>query len=148
MAMLDVRKQFKDVWYRLDNLIGQYAKQAGVSVTTLFVLELLLESDEPPTQKILCEKLFLPKQFVNSIIKSLWEAEYVELKEARDRRNKKVILTPKGNAYAHQILDPFNRADEQAWSGFSDEELMSFNEALVKYERAMDEWLQAKFPPA
>jgi len=137
--MHDVRARFKQVWYRLDNLIGQYAKNMGINITTLFVLELLAEENEPYTQKILCEKLMLPKQLVNSIIKTFWEQDYVELKEAKDRRHKNIRLTPKGKAYAESILTPFHSADERAWGTFTDAELNAITASLEKYEKAMEE---------
>jgi len=137
--MHDVRARFKQVWYRLDNLVGQYAKNMGINITTLFVLELLAEETECYTQKILCEKLMLPKQLVNSIIKTFWEEGYVELKEAKDRRHKNIRLTPKGKSYAESILIPFHMADQRAWDTFTDSELNAITASLEKYEKAMEE---------
>ena len=140
--MHDVRTRFKQVWYRLDNLVGQYAKDMGINITTLFILEMLAEDGEVYTQKILCEKLMLPKQLVNSVIKMFWEQGYVELKEAQDRRHKNIRLTPSGKEYADSILAPFLSADERAWDTFSDEELTAITSALEKYEKAMEENLR------
>ena len=140
--MRDVRTRFKQVWYRIDNLISQYAKSVGISLTTLFVLELLAEDEELYTQKAICEKLMLPKQLVNTIIRAFWEQGYVELKEAKDRRNKEIFLTPKGREYADSILIPFHTADERAWDTFTDAELATFAAALEKYEQAMEKSLR------
>jgi DNA-binding MarR family transcriptional regulator len=137
MAMHDVRTRFKQAWYRIDGLYNQWAKNLGINITTLFVLELLAESDELYTQKNICEKLLLPKQFVNAIITSFWKQGYVELKEAHDRRNKNIHLTPKGRAYAESILKSFEAAEEHAWDSFTDTELADFTAALEKYEKAM-----------
>jgi len=139
--MHDARNRLKQIWYRLDNIVGQYAKNVGISITTLFTLELLADGDGPYTQKILCEKLMLPKQLVNSIIKTLWEQGYVELKEARDRRHKNILLTASGRAYAESILTPFHSADERAWDMFTDAELMTIAAALERYEQAMEKSL-------
>jgi len=136
--MHDVRTRFKQVWYRLDNLVGQYAKNMGINITTLFVLELLAEEDGLYTQKILCEKLMLPKQLVYSVIKTFWEQGYVELTEAKDRRHKNIRLTTSGKAYAESILVPFHSADERAWDTFTDAELTAITMALEKYEKAME----------
>jgi len=139
--MRDARNRLKQVWYRLDNIVGRYAKNIGINITTLFILELLTEESEPLTQKILCERLMLPKQLVNAVIKTFWEQGYVELNEAKDRRHKQIRLTVSGRAYAESILTPFNSADENAWSTFTDEELMLVVNALEKYERIMEERL-------
>jgi len=142
--MHDVRARLKQVCYRLDNMIGQYAKNIGINITTLFILELLAMEDEKYTQKDLCEKLMLPKQLVNAVIKTFWEQGYVELKEAADRRHKIIYLTHSGRAYADSILTPFNLADERAWDIFTDSELTSIATALERYERAMEENLRSK----
>jgi len=139
MVMHDVRTRFKQVWYRIDNLINQYAKNAGENITTILVLDMLADEKELYTQKEICEKLMLPKQLVNLTIKTFWEQGYVELKEAKDRRNKKIHLTESGKVYAESVLMPFQAADEHAWSTFTDVELAAFTAALEKYERAMEE---------
>jgi len=142
--MHDVRARFKQVWYRLDNVFSQYAKNAGVSLTTILVLDMLVDEKELYTQKEICEKLMLPKQLVNLTIKTFWEQGYVELKEAKDRRNKKIHLTESGKVYAESVLMPFQAADEHAWSTFTENELAAFTAALEKYEKAMEESLQIR----
>jgi len=145
--MHDVRNRFKQVWYRIDNLFNQYAKKSGANLTTILVLDMLAEGNEPHTQKEICEQLMLPKQLVNIIIKTFWEQGYVELKEAKDRRNKKIHLTESGKVYAESILAPFQAAEERALGTFTDTELGIFAAALEKYEKAMEENL-LDFPQA
>ena len=58
----------KEMWYKMDCLYDLYAKSAGLNLSTIFVLQILRDSAETYTQKDICEKLGLPKQFVNSII--------------------------------------------------------------------------------
>ena len=137
--MVEIRNRVKQVWYRLDSVVGLYAKGKGINVTTLFILECLAEEDELYTQKILCEKLMLPKQLVNAVIKSFWEQGFVDLKEAKDRRHKNIMLTEKGKEYAESIINPLNEADERAWDRFSQEELINTAELLEKYAKAMEE---------
>ncbi|MCL2363641.1 MAG: MarR family transcriptional regulator [Defluviitaleaceae bacterium] len=140
--MQDARARFKELWHRIDTLFNAYAKKQGINFTALLILELLTEaahdSAAPPyTQKALCEKLVLPKQLVNALINTFREQGYVELREARDRRNKEIRLTISGQAYAKSIIEPLDAADEQAWQTFNDNELAIFAAALEKYERTM-----------
>jgi len=130
-------KRFKEIWHRIDIHYNRYAKKVGLNFTAMLVLECLVEAPEFFTQKALCEKLVLPKQFINTIITSFWEQGYVELKEAKDRRNKKIHLTEKGKAYAHSITKPLDDADQAVWADFSEEESEIFMRALEKYEQAM-----------
>jgi len=117
----------------------------GVNFVTILALQLLYESARLYTQKEVCEKLGLPKQFINSVVKSLWEQGYVQLKEARDRRNKKIILTDAGKDYAVLVLKPLDDAETAAWEGFSDEDLVTFTGTMERYTKALGEALRC--PP-
>ena len=146
MDMQDVRARFKELWHRIDTTFNLYAKKMGINFTAMLILELLCEAAEDPaippyTQKILCEKLMLPKQIVNAMINTFREQGYVELREARDRRNKEIRLTESGQAYAKSVVEPLDAADEQAWQAFDDKEIQIFSAALEKYERTMTELL-------
>jgi len=138
----DALAKFKETWHRVDKLFNAYAKSKGINFATLIILEFLYDEGGTYTQKDLCEKLALPKQFVNSIMKSLWEQGYVELKEAKDRRNKKIILTQNGRLYAGEILRCLQDAENMAWESFSDDEVIAFFGAMEKYEKSFERILK------
>ncbi|MCL2397189.1 MAG: MarR family winged helix-turn-helix transcriptional regulator [Defluviitaleaceae bacterium] len=123
----------KEAWYKVDGLYDFYAKSVGLNLTNILVLELLSDPTEIYTQKDVCEKLGLPKQLVNSIIKSLWEQRHVELREARDRRNKDIIVTDNGMEYIIGILKPMEDAEAVAWSSFSAEEIANLAKIMEKF---------------
>jgi DNA-binding MarR family transcriptional regulator len=137
------QNEFKEWLHKIDNLYTLYAKSVGLSFIAILVLEYLCDSSETHTQKAICEKLELHKQYINSIIKSFWEQSYVELKEAKDRRNKEIILTSTGKIYAEKILKPLQEADEKAWESFTDEELAVLANALKKYEQSFESILKS-----
>jgi DNA-binding MarR family transcriptional regulator len=128
----------KEAWHKMDCLFNSYAKSKGLNFPTVLVLQLLHDSTEVYTQKDICEKLGLPKQLVFSIIKPFWEQGYVELREAKDRRNKEVIITEKGMEYAVSILQPLEEAEANAWANFSDEELIKFVKTMSEYVDAFE----------
>ena len=123
----------KEAWHKLDSQYELYAKSVGLSFTTVLVMQILHDSKEMYTQKDFCEKLGLPKQLINSIITSFWQQGLVQLKEAKDRRNKYIIVTDKGKDYFKSVLNPLEEAESAAWEDFSDEELISFIKTLEKY---------------
>jgi DNA-binding MarR family transcriptional regulator len=108
----------------------------------MLVLEFIYDTEENYTQKDLCDKLMLPKQVINSIIKSFWEQGYVELREAKDRRNKEIILTAQGKKYAKSILHPMQCAESKAWECFTEEEIIAFVEMMEKYEKSFEQILR------
>lgn len=135
--------RFRRAWHKVDDLFNAYTKSFGLSADALLILELLSESGESYTQKDLCDKLSLPKQLVNSIITSFWEREFVELKEAADRRSKKIILTDRGKIYADEAQKYIEYADSKAWEGFTDFQIAAFTAAMEKYEENLRNAIRA-----
>ena len=129
----------KKSWHEVDALYNLYAKSRGLNFASILVLQLLHESEEEYTQKRLCEKLGLPKQFINAIIKAFWEQGYVTLKEAKDRRNKELSLTKKGRAFALDMLKPLIDAEDAMWESFSPEEISLLAKMLARYTKALED---------
>jgi DNA-binding MarR family transcriptional regulator len=132
----------KETWHKMDSLYGFYAKSAGLNFTAIIILELLSDFSVVYTQKEVCEKLGLPKQLVNIIVKSLWEQGYVKLKEAKDRRNKDIIVTSEGRKYILGIVKPLEKLESIAWKNFTDGEILNYAETTKKYASAFENALK------
>ena len=133
--------RLKKTWHKMDAIYSDYAKKAGVNFSTLLVLECLGEASKTYTQKELCDYLEIPKQMMNGIIKNLWQKGHVILKEASDRRNKEIILTPSGAEYVASILEPLAEAERSSWENFSPQELAKLIESMDKYTTALKQQL-------
>jgi len=136
--MTKTAANLKEKWHKLDRLYDAYSKKNGLNFASILILELLRDTAQPVTQKEICNKLVLPKQFVNSIITQFWEKGYVELKEARDRRNKNVLLTDTGREYVHTILKPLDDAEDAVLNSFTVEEVRFFMEIVDKYVKVFE----------
>jgi len=130
--------RYLESWHRVDNIYKSYVKSVGLNYSAMQILKLLRNTKEVYSQKCLCEKLGLPKQLIYTHIKSFWKQGYVELKEAEDRRNKEIILTPKGSKYIEEILMPLNNAEKNTWGNFTIEEILDFAEKMEKYEKHLE----------
>ena len=130
--------KFREALHGIDNLYNTYAKSVGLNFEAILILELLYDSEVKYTQKGICEKLGLPKQLVNSIIKVLWEKDYVELIEAKDRRIKEIFLVEKGKEYAEVILKPLHNLEYKVWESFSSKEITNFAETIEKYRASFE----------
>ena len=76
------------------------------------------EAKENCTQKSISQMWFIPKQTVNTILKEFSANGYIELlTDKEDKRNKLVILTPEGNAYAGKIVEALHKRELFALSG-------------------------------
>lgn len=63
-------RRYYQIWLETNELYSQWAEQHGITINTLLVLY-MVRNTERCTQTDLCRMLMLPKQTVNSILKTL-----------------------------------------------------------------------------
>ena len=113
-------------------LYDEYAKSKGLLMNTLLVLNVLFYAKEGMTQKVICERTMQSKQTVSLIIKKLQQDGYLTLEEnPRDKRNKNVLLTEVGRAYAEEPVRHITQAEDEAMAMFTAEE----QEQLINLSR-------------
>lgn len=101
---------------------AEYAKAAGLSYTSLNILSTIAHT-ENCTQKILCERCFLPKQTVNAVVTAFYKKGWVRLEELpEDRRNKTIHITETGRAETARILEKTQESERLAMNSLTEEE--------------------------
>ena len=129
-------KAFCNAWQSLNIIYEDYARKAGVSYNSLYILSAISQS-ESCTQKQLCEKTLLPKQTVNNVITAFYKSGYIALCELPENRRIKVIhLTDKGRAYANTLIPKIHEADVQAMNTLSVQEQDTLIKLINKYASA------------
>lgn len=119
-TMQEQEKRFYDLMQKFDRLYEDYAKAKGMTYMSMTVLETICMHKENCTQKLICEETHYPKQSVNLIVKSFWQEGYLKLEElAEDRRNKRIVLTEKGEQYVKETVDALWTIDETATEAMS-----------------------------
>ena len=136
----DLLLKFKESMRRIDKMYDAYAKSVGLNYVSILVMEILCEPGVH-TQKALCKKLELPKQFVNTIINSFREDSLITLREAEDRRNKEIHLTEKGRQFAEKVVRPMLEMDEKSMAIFTNDELINIVAFIEKYENSFENLL-------
>ena len=132
---------FSDAFEQLDRIYARYARQVGLSYTSLYVLHIISLS-EACTQKSISAQSYLPKQTVNSIVMAFQKQGLVELAELpEDRRHKLIRLTEKGRAYAGQVIPQVDRAEEKSMAQFTPEERALLLNMLRRYLQAFSDEL-------
>ena len=82
---------------------------------------MLKEFPNDCTQHLICEKLMLPKQTVNSILSGLEEKGFVEkIISPTDKRVKLLVFTSQGAAYADGLLQKMHDFEERALRNMTD----------------------------
>lgn len=131
--------RFNTAWRNLDGIYEDYAKEIGMTYTSLHVLNLIAILSQC-TQSILCECAFLPKQTVNTIVTQFYKAGWIELREVpQDRRNKTIHLTDKGRNVADEYISHIMEAEHKAMETMTDEQ----SEQLIKYMKTYGEVFRA-----
>ena len=133
--------RFNHIMQGIEKVYEDYAKSVGLTYMSLTVLQIICYAEIPPTQKEICEQSHYNKQIVNSIIKGFTDKGYLEFREVEsDRRNKQVLLTDSGRAYADKILSPLWEIEKKALSVLSNEE---WNTGLQILERCYESFTNA-----
>lgn len=133
--------QFEIFWRQIDTIYSDYARSIGISYTEMHILNLIAVTEDC-TQKILCEKIFLPKQTVNSIITAIYKKGWIELKEKPDdRRVKTVKLTKAGQEYVDEYIMPIMEAEETAMASLSDKDSETLVRTMGEFAKVFRETL-------
>ena len=133
--------RFNHIMQGIERVYEDYAKSVGLTYMSLTVLEIISYNETPPTQKEICKQSHYNKQIVNSIIKGFTDKGYLEFREVEsDRRNKQVLLTDSGKAYADEILNPLWEIEQKAVTVLSDKEREKLLDML---ERCFDAYRTA-----
>lgn len=120
-------------WHLLNKFYEEYAKSIGFTFSSLNVLCIIAKA-EKCTQKMICERTYLPKQTVNNIITSFYKQELIYMVELpEDRRTKTIHLTDKGKKVASKVLPVISDTEEYAMSQFSEEEAEMLLNLLQRY---------------
>lgn len=131
-------------WRSINRLYDQYAKSVGLTYIGLSVLNAIYETADNCTQKIICELTHLPKQSVNVIIRSFLELGYLEMKElSADRRNKAILLTASGRAYADKTIGNLLRAEESVMVELDYDQRQGMISFMQKLEGGLNEFVHA-----
>lgn len=110
-----------------------YARSVGLSYTSLSVLSALYGA-ESCTQKMLCERCFLPKQTVNTTITAFYKKGWVRLEELpEDRRNKTIHFTQEGQAAADKILQRVRESELKSMGALSESERLVLLSVTKRY---------------
>ena len=123
----DTLSAYYDFWFSCNALYEKWAKQQGITVNTLFVIYTVDAYPERCNQRLICEKLMLPKQTVNTILEALTKKGIVEKKaDPSDKRKKRIVFTRTGTEYAGRLLKDLGAFEEKALGAMTREEREDF----------------------
>lgn len=136
----------------VDKIYYYDTAKIGVTESLLWLLY-ALDNGEAHSQREICAEWGFPKTTLNTTIKQAEAAGYVEMRPIPGkRREMHVYLTEEGRAYAHRVLSPVYKAEEQALSEtvekYSDEFIEAIEYFSSRLKSAFQEQVDASYPCA
>ncbi len=127
-------KSYYDVYFGINALYERWAKERGLTSNALFVLYVIHAYPDQCTQRLICEKLLIPKQTVNTILSSFGKKGYIRKEIAGDdKRNKFILFTEEGQKYADLLLTDMLHFEESALMNMSSDERASMMKGSLAF---------------
>ena len=129
-------------WGRTNALYTVWCSAAGLNPYRLFVLY-AINAHESVTQKGIADYTGLSKQTVSTVMRGLKAEGYVTLDAGEsDRREKNVRLTPRGKAYAEELLAPLYRLEQRVFDLMGADRMKQLSDSIdlfnIIFEREME----------
>ena len=98
----ELNMTLNQIYRKQDDLYHEYASHFGLSSISFWILYTLCETeDEVFTQNKLADMWHIPRQSLNSAVRTLMNQGYIKLEQMAVARNSKALsLTEKGGCFA------------------------------------------------
>lgn len=124
----------------MDDIYHKVAVHFGLSDTALWVLYMIVHTEESFTQQDLCHAGFFSKQTINSVINNLVASGVVVLEAVPGtRKSKRIVLTDAGRELAGNTIDRLFEAELKAYGRFTEEELKCYLDITTRLAAFMRE---------
>lgn len=98
---------------KIDGVYYLLARHYGFNENTLAFLY-ALDDGKPHSQKEISDEWIIPRTTINSIVKNMISDGYITFTGKQHTKEKMILLTEKGRAYADRLLNGIYLAEEQA----------------------------------
>lgn len=140
MTIMDYICQIEQQRKEQDFIYHNVAVRFGLSDTAMWVLYNVYAAQDVITQQELCRQCFFAKQTVNTAITNLCKSGYAALEAIPGTRNqKKILLTPRGQALAEATIRLLMEAESRAYSALRREELEAYLEMTKRLTLSLRE---------
>ena len=97
----------------------------------------LIDRSKNITQKLICDKLYLPKSTVHSILLDFIKRGYVTLVEGNNKKVKPIAVTATGNQYFTEILEETQSVEKKVLDAIGEESCTFLTEAAETFGSLM-----------
>lgn len=127
MEVRDFIDQVEQQRKEQDAVYHSTAVRYGLSDSAMWIIYLASDAGASYTQQALCRECCCAKQTINTAINQLIQKECVYLETIPGTRNeKRVLLTPKGQALAKETTDQLKAAELRAYGKLTEAERTAY----------------------
>lgn len=135
-----VLSAFNRLHKKMNVIYHDYAKKIGLSDAAFWLLYSLYEYGHPCTQRDLCNAWFYAPQTINSALKALEEKGLIALEPApKNRKNKLVHFTQKGEAVVKETIDPLVQAELSSFMRLDEKERFELMKITQRHIELLEE---------
>ena len=110
-------QRIRKTFCAIHSCVAEFCKKINYNPNTLWLL-FALDDGKLKSQKQICEEWHASKTTLNTLVKQCEKQGYIELKPLEgQKREKYLILTPKGKEYTKRGLGAFYKAEQEALNG-------------------------------
>ena len=116
----ELNMTLNQIYRKQDDLYHEYASHFGLSSISFWILYTLCETeDEVFTQNKLADMWHIPRQSLNSAVRTLVNQGYIKLEQMAVARNSKALsLTEEGGVFCKRAIYPFYELEDNAEFGY------------------------------
>jgi DNA-binding MarR family transcriptional regulator len=121
---------------RVSSLYAKWAQKHNINLFTMKILYELyvLRAGTTVTQRQISEELSIAKQSINNIVITLERDGYIALVPSeKDKREKNIVLTEKGNIYAAEMLVPLLKIESNVLRRMIKEQVDNLIASAITY---------------
>ena len=115
---------------KIDEAYYKVLRTLGIK-DNAFVLFYAIADGKPYPQKKICDEWSVPRTTLNTIVQEYIEKGYIHL-VSTGHKEKEIVLTDTGKAFAEEILTPIFEAEEKAIEPFLKTMFVEQTEELAK----------------
>ena len=101
---------------KIDGLYYLLAKRMGVNENTLAFLYALADG-QPHSQKAISDEWLIPRTTINTIVRGMLADGYIVFSDQPHAKEKRLVLTERGQRYAGALITEVCAAEERAMAG-------------------------------
>ena len=131
-------EELMQAYEMVDDIYGSYASSCGITDAEFCILYALFEHNGDYLQTDICRAWYYSLQTIHTAIKNMEKKGLIALIcQPGNKKNKYIHLTQTGEKAVAEIVEPFTKAERNAFSALTEEEQDLLLPLLQKHANAL-----------